>query len=227
MLDIDNVLINTSETVKLALDELCCENGLPKLKYISGVSYSNWSNVISKAFLFHQNKRILSDEIHCEMKQKIQRELTINTPNFNQNLANRIIEYKQQGHFCSLITNNSMDMVDLLFQLYPNFSSDWFDIVIADPSVGAKPSPNTYRSAIKRGPDNVDIIRLQHSIPGIFAFLKATNANSSKLCVVTDEPNSGLKQYVNKIAPNRDVSFTAPDWSYNNPSSILNKLQAL
>ncbi len=97
---------------------------------------------------------------------------------------NKIIEDKQQGHFCSLITNNSMDMVDLPFQLYPNFSSDWFDIFIADPSMSAKPSPNAYRSAIKRGPDNVDIIRLQHSIPGIFAFLKATNVNSSKLCVI-------------------------------------------
>ena len=82
--------INKSELPSLdsLIDDESFENELPKLKYISGVSYSNWSNVISKAFLFHQNKRISSDEIHCEMKQKIQRELTINTPNFNQNLAN-------------------------------------------------------------------------------------------------------------------------------------------
>ena len=223
MLDIDDVLINTSDIIKEALDEVCLENELPKLNYISGLPYKNWSNMISKLFM-EKNQSITSDDINSEIIQKIQYRMICKPPDFNDNLANEVAELKEQGHFCSLITNNSIDMVDFIFQLYPNFSSALFDTVITNSTESAKPSPNAYFSAIESGPDNVNIIGFEHSVAGIFGFLKATSMYSSKLFILVDEPNIGLEQYVNKIAPSRDISFTAVDWSNYNSSAPLNRL---
>ena len=151
--------------------------------------------------------------LSTQLEKSIQDELVGHMPQLNKSLIEHLSLLKDQGHFCSLITNHSAQTTDCLLGLFANELSDLFDVVIADPSQGAKPSPRAYQAAFKQGPLGSDIIGFEHSIPGIYGFLKATKSMpSAKLTVIADEPYGKKQAYINQIEKGRQVNFLAADW---------------